>query len=252
MLAAAVLASLWAQAEPAPAGMPSQEPRATAAPAPGAPAPGTPAPRPATAAPAAAAPGTPAPAAPEPVLDNAFGVYGCFAYRIGSEARSIGPAGGVSVGGDYERRYFATPEGFELGAGLDFFYDRFSADLTGSTMLDPGLAERLVSQTSFAVLQTIALRIGRVRPFAKAGVGVTIAYFSSPEIPLRPGSFDAVQPLARAVAGVSVVARRGVAVALQGAYTHPFTRPVYTASDGTTYSFLGDLFDLGLGVVMSF
>jgi len=192
------------------------------------------------------------PATPPPVLDNGFGVYVCFAHRLGSEGRSIGPTNGVSVGGDYERRYFATPEGLELGAGLDFFYDRFSSDLSGSMMLDPGLAQRVVSQTSFALMQTVGWRHGRVRPFVKAGGGVTIAFFSSPEIALRPGSFDAAQPLARAAAGISVVITHDVAVSLQGTFTHPFTRPVFTTADGTSYSFLGDLFDLGLGVVMQF
>jgi hypothetical protein len=186
------------------------------------------------------------------VLDNAFGVYVCFARRLGSEGQSIGPANGVSVGGDYERRYFDTPTGFELAGGLDFFYDRFSTDLSGSMLLDPGLAQRVVSQTSFALMQTAGWRRGRVRPFAKLGVGATIAFFSSPEIALRPGSFDAVQPLARGAAGLSVDVTRGIAVSLQGTFTHTFTRPVFTAADGTRYSFLGDLLDLGLGVVMQF
>jgi hypothetical protein len=195
---------------------------------------------------------TVAPATPPPVLDNAFGVYACYARRLGHEGQSIGPANGVSVGGDYERRYFDTPAGFELGGGLDFFYDRFSTDLSGSMLLDPGLAQRIVSQTSFAVMQTAAWRRGRVRPFAKLGIGATIAFFSSPEIALRPGSFDAVQPFARGAAGLSVEVAGGVAVSLQGTFTHPFTRPVFTATDGTTYSFLGDVLDLGLGAVMQF
>jgi hypothetical protein len=236
MLAAALLASWWAQAEPAPDATPPQSP-ATAAPAAG--------PRPAATA-------TVAPAAPPPVLDNAFGVYACFARRLGSEGQSIGPANGVSVGGDYERRYFDLPTGFELGAGLDFFYDRFSSDLSGSMQLDPGLAQRVVSQTSFALMQTVGWRRGRVRPFGKVGLGATIAFFSSPEIALRPGSFDAVQPLARGAAGLSVDVIRGIAVSLQGTYTHTFTRPVFTTDDGHAYSFLGDVLDLGLGVVMQF
>jgi hypothetical protein len=267
MLAAALLASWWAQAEPAPDPTPPTPPQppAAAAPPSGTAAPPAAAPTPANAgaepAPVAAAPtagphpaatATVAPAAPPPVLDNAFGVYACFARRLGSEGQSIGPANGVSVGGDYERRTFDLPTGFELGVGLDFFYDRFSSDLSGSMQLDPGLAQRVVSQTSFALMQTAGWRRGRVRPFAKVGVGATIAFFSSPEIALRPGSFDAVQPLARGAAGLSVDVVRGIAVSLQGTYTHTFTRPVFTTADGNAYSFLGDVLDLGLGVVMQF
>jgi len=98
----------------------------------------------------------------------------------------------------------------------------------------------------------VAWRRGRLRPFVEVGGGATIAFFSSPEIALRPGSYDAAQPIARGVAGLSVVVYHGVAATLQGMYTHAFTRPVFTASDGTTYSFLGDLLDLGLGAVMQF
>ena len=216
MLTAAVLAWLWAQAS----------------------------------APATASP--PAPPPPPPVLDNAVGVTGSYARRLGDEGRNVGPASGFSIGGDYEHRYYATPTGFELGVGLDFFYDRFATELDDPALLDVGLSERIISQTSFALAQTVAWRLGRVRPFAKAGAGVSIAYFSSPEIMFRPGSFDAVQPLARATVGVRVVVYRDVAVSLQGMFTHLFTRPAYTTNDGAVYSLFGDLFDLGLGVVMQF
>jgi hypothetical protein len=233
MLAAALLIAWWAQAEPAPAAEP---------------------PPPAgRAAPATPPFGTTAsgPPAPEP-LDNIFGVTVNFAHRLGREGQRIGPANGVSVGGDYQRRYLVMPGGLELAAGLDFFYDRFSTDLTGQTMLDPGLAQRVVSQTNFALMQTVAWRHGRLRTFVEVGGGATIAFFSSPEIALRPGSYDAVQPIARGAAGLSVVVYHDVAATLKGMYTHAFTRPVFTASDGTTYSFLGDLLDLGLGAVMQF
>lgn len=215
MLAAAVLACWWAQA---------------------------------SAPPVSASPPPP----PPPARDNAVGVYGSYARRLGDEGRNVGPAGGFSIGGNYEHRYYATPTGFELGAGLDFFYDRFATELDDPALLDVGLSERIISQTSFALAQTVAWRLGRVRPFAKAGAGVSIAYFSSPEMMFRPGSFDAVQPLARAAAGVSVVVTHDVAVSLQGMFTHLFTRPVYTTGDGATYSFFGDLLDLGLGMVMQF
>jgi hypothetical protein len=208
------------------------------------PAPTGPAPPPASAA--------ASPAAPPPELDDSFGVYGCFARRLGSEGKRVGPADGFSIAGDYERRYFVTPEGLELAGGLAFFYDRFATELSDPALLDVGLSERIISQTSFALTQTAGWRLGRVRPFAKAGLGVSIAYFSSPEAMFRPGSFTAVQPLARAGAGISVVVYRDVAVSVQGMYTYPFTRPAYTTADGTTYSFLGALLDLGLGAVMQF
>ena len=84
MLAAAVLASWLAQAEPAPT---EPAPSATSAPT------------------APSQPNVPSKAAstppPPPAPDNAVGVYAGWGHRIGHEAETIGPANGISVGGSY-------------------------------------------------------------------------------------------------------------------------------------------------------
>lgn len=224
MLAAAVLASWVAQAEPAP-------------PPPGAPVVVTP---------------TPPPTTP----DNTVGVYAGWGRRLGSEAQSVGPANGISVGGSYQRRYLTLGYGFELGVGIDFFYDKWQEGVTGSTMIAVGEeqtfpGDRVISQTSFALLQTAAWRHGRARAFLGAGLGGTIAYFSTPELVFRPGSFDAAQPMFRGAAGLDVVLTHDTAIALRAGYTLVFTHPTYTPST-TTYSFLGDFLDLGGGVVFQF
>jgi hypothetical protein len=230
MLAAAVLASWWAQAEPAPASAPPAAPPA---------------------APLVAQP--PAPAAPS---DNALGIYGGWGRRVGSTADAVGPANGFSFGGSYERRYLVLPHGFELGGALDFFYDKFQMDVVGSAMVAPGqeqtfTGQRIISEASFVALQTAAWRHGRARPFVGLGFGFTVAYFSSPELIFRPGSFDATQPLARGVAGFQVAITHDIAVALRAGYSLVFTRPTYTPST-TSYSFLGDFFDADVGVVLGF
>ena len=124
-------------------------------------------------------------------------------------------------------------------------------------MVAPGVEQtfdgtRMLSETSFALLQTAAWRAGPVRPFVAAGVGVTIAYFSSPEIDLRPGSKDAVQPLARGVAGIDVAVSATTAVVLRVDYTHTFTRPTYTTNQAVTYSLFGDLLHVGAGLLVRF
>jgi hypothetical protein len=231
MLAAAVLASLWAQAEPAPS---------------------EPALPPAQSAPVVS---TPAPSAPL-VPDNTIGVYFGWGRRLGSGPDVVGPANGISVGGSYQRRYLALGDGFELGAAFDFFYDKWQTGVTGSTMVAPGqeqtfASERIVSQTSFALLQTGAWRRGRARAFLGVGPGFTIAYFSTPELMFRPGSFDAVQPMLRSAAGFDVILTHDTAIALRAGYTLVFTHPAFTPGT-TTYAFLGDFFDLGAGVVFQF
>src|SRR3954451_12272413 len=128
MLAAAFLATLWAQAE--------QAPPPTAAPAP----------------PQQPVVSNPAPAAPP----NGLTVSARFAYRVGDEGKSIGPAAGFSLGVTFERRYFASRGGVELAGAVDFFYDRFATAVVGSMMDATGqettfAADRTLSQTSFAL-----------------------------------------------------------------------------------------------------
>jgi hypothetical protein len=231
MLAAAVLASWLAQAEPAPAETTPSAPSTTSV----------------AIAPAPAPPSTP---------DNEVGVYGGWGHRLGSEAQTVGPANGISVGGSYQRRYLTVLDQLELGAGLDFFYDKYQTDVTGSAMVAPGQeqtfsAERVISQASFALMQTVAWRQGRVRPFAQVGVGFAISYFSTPELAFRPGSFDAVQPLGRGTVGLDVGVTHDIGISLRAGYTLVFTHPAFKP-ETTSYSFLGDSLDVDLGVVLPF
>jgi len=224
MLAAAVLASWVAQAQPAPP--PSAAPVVA-----------TPAPRP-------------------PLPDNTIGVYFGWGRRLGSGPDVVGPANCISVGGSYQRLYLTLGYGFELGAGIDFFYDKWQEGVTGSTMVAAAEeqtfpATRVISQTSFALLQTGAWRRGRVRAFLGVGLGFTIAYFSTPELLYRPGTFDAAQPILRGATGLDIILTHDTAIALRAGYTLVLTHPTYTPSD-TTYSFLGDFLDLGGGVVFQF
>ena len=235
MFAAALLATLWAQAEQAPA--PASAPEAPAAPA---------APKPVAA--------KPGPAGPP----NGLAVQARFAYRVGDEGQSIGPAAGFSLGGTFERRVLASSGGFELGGAVDFFHHRSSTAVVGSEMDATGqettfAADRTLSQTSFALLQTLGWRATDLRVFAAAGVGVTIGFFSSPELELRPGSTSASQPIVRGVAGVEIAMSATTGIVLRVDYTHAFTRPTFTSTTtATTYSLFGDILDVGAGLLVRF
>jgi hypothetical protein len=244
MLAAAVLASWLAQAEPAPSEpMPAEPTTATPTTA-GAPS-----------APIVAAPAPTNPPSP-PAPDNAVGVYAGWGHRLGSEAQTVGPANGISVGGSYQRRYLTLLGNLELGAGLDFFYDKYERDVTGSAAVAAGqeqtfASQRIISQASFALTQTIAWRQGRVRPFAQVGFGFAVSYFSTPELTFRPGTFDAVQPLGRGTVGLDVGITHDIAISLRAGTTLVFSHPAYMP--GTmSYSFLGNSLDVDLGVVLPF
>ena len=123
-------------------------------------------------------------------------------------------------------------------------------------MVAPGqeqtfVSQRIISQASFALTQTVAWRQGRVRPFAQVGVGFAVSYFSTPELTFRPGTFDAVQPLGRGTVGVDVGITSNISISARAGYTLVFTHPAYTPQT-TTYSFLGDSLDVDLGVVLPF
>jgi hypothetical protein len=232
MVAAAVLASLWAQAEPAPEPPPSAQP----------------------------APATPAAAGPSPAGQrNVFGLWGMFAYRTGKEADSLGPAAGFSIGGSFERRYLRRGEApaIELAAGAEFFHDQFATDVTGSGPDPSGNeqtypATRTITTTSFAAIQSVALDLAAIRFAAAVGAGIAIGYLSTPELELRPGSTSAVQPLARGPLAIELPLPRSMAVVVRGDYTHTFTRPTFTTDGGQTYSFLGDVITAGAGLKLRF
>lgn len=227
MLPALVLASWWAQAEPAPV-----------------------------------EPGAAAPViAPPPASNNRFSITAGYGRRLGDEAAAVGPRNGFAFAAGYERHLVPLPHGFAIGAGLEFAYDKFATMVKTGGLPAPGQTQppsgdRVLSQTSFAATGALAWNGHRVRPFAQLGAGVSVAYFSTPEMSLSPGNLTAAQPLVRGAAGVDVAITAEIAVTLRLAYTHPLTHPTLTtdASSGApaTYSFLGDLFDAGAGVALRF
>ena len=278
MFAAALLASLLAQAEQAPTPARPDAAPATAAPAP-APAPAAPAasapapatsgaPTPATSAPVTPAPQGPAaaaPPAPPPIVaepatpppPNSASVYVRYAYRVGAASDGIVPASGLSLGGEFARRLRAFESGIELGAAIDFFYDRFAKDVI-ATSIDPGsgssemtIVTRTLSQTTFALMETTGWRYADMRLFVGVGAGLTVGYFGSQEASSR-GTTD-LQPLARGVFGFDFAIAPQTAAILRVDYTHTFYRDSYfVGPTGDLHPMFGDLFDAGIGFLLRF
>ena len=214
MLAAAILATWWAQAEPAPTGT-------------------TPA-----AAPFVATP----PAPPPPPFDKQASVFAGVSRRLGPEGQRVAPVNGFSIGGDFARRYL-TFAGLDFDLGLTFLYDQFE---------DGALAATSVSQTSFTITQTVGWRWRRLRPFVQVGGGFTVAYLAVPtgsldaEQPLGRGTVGLDVDIAR---GIGVTLRAAYTLL----FTRPtLTTDATETSPAMTYSALGDLFDADLGVVFQF
>ena len=203
MLAAALLASLLAQAEQAPAGPARRRPSAAAPrpPSPGRrrrphrrpPRPARPRPRPP---PPAAAPqplrGRTAPppivAEPDAATPNSVSVQVRYAYRRRrrrATASALRPAcrwaASSSAG-------CAPRERHRAGPAIDFFYDRLrqgrDRDRRSDPMTGPELTitTRTLSQTSFALMETTGLAVRRhARCSSRSAAGLTVGYFGSPE-----------------------------------------------------------------------
>ena len=263
MLAAALLAWLWAQAEQAPvppAAAPAPAPAAQSGaptPAPVAPAGAASVPPPQAAAPApapqAAAP-APAPqaAAPAPLPPaSAVSVHLRYAHRLGSEGGSFVPTAGMSLGGEFERRLLAFESGIELGAALDFFYDRFAKDVVVATGAEPTIASRTLSQTSFVLMETTAWRYADTRLFAGIGGGVTIGYFAFADV--SSNTRTELQLLARAVLGLDFAITPTMAAVLRVDYNRNFGNDTFVATpSGTSQPLFGDIFNAGVGLLLRF
>jgi hypothetical protein len=159
---------------------------------------------------------------------HAVAVHGRFAYRPNDGGSGV-PTSGFSLGGTFERRYAIVGNLLGLGAGLDFFFDRFSSDEKRATDgMQVALYAHELTQTSFVALQTVSLERLPVRPWLAAGGGV--AFGSS------------TRPVARGAAGVELGLSRASAIAVRADLTHPL-------SDAGAY---GDILDVGLGFLERF
>jgi hypothetical protein len=186
-----------------------------------------------------------------------MGVLARFAYRMGSEGASPGPAAGFSLGLSFQRRYLMADR-LRLSVGAEFFHDSFRQDVQAAEPISPVVAtppdaQRVVSQTSFALMQNAAIALDPVTIWVGAGGGLSVASFSTPEASLDPGSLTALQPVARGALGVDVAIAKNIAIGLRADYTHPFTKPTLALATGNgTVSPFGDLFDAGAAFLYRF
>jgi hypothetical protein len=273
------LLALRAQAEPAPPEE-AAPPAAVPAPAP-APEPARPveplSPTGAAPAPTEEPAAAPAPTPASPPRTTTFGsperplpppppqtltILAGFAYRVGDAGTAVGPAGGFSLGGSFEYRYARLAPAVDLGAALDFLFDQFSRGVLGSTPDGSGAEQtfagtRTVTSTSFALMQTIGTRAGRLHAWGAVGGGLSIGYFSSPEVALRAeggrsGSSTAFLPMARAALGADIEIKDHFAIGLRAAYSHMLQSSDYTTSAGSTVHLFGDVLDIHAGLFYRF
>ena len=225
-------------AQPAPAAPPppaaASGPAEPAPPEPGAPA--EPAPAPQSPAPPSSAPAAPPakPAVPTtaPTQDLAPAphqacVLGGLVYRLGT----LPPRTGFSLAGSFQSRYATLAPGVELGWEFDFAYASFSQNVEANLVTSQ-------SQSTFGLLQTVALRAGAFRAWLGVGAGLMIATQDK-------------APFARAVAGADLPFDQQTGIQVRVGYGYVLTSATVQSGD-RTYDRIGNPLDIHAGLFYRF
>jgi hypothetical protein len=231
-LSATLLASLLAQAEPAPPEpAPAQAGPAEAAPAEAGPAEQAP-PEPTAPSPAQE-PTSSAEEDPEVPPSSSIAVHGRFAYHPGDDA-SFAPREGFSLGATFHHRFTSAASLLGVGVEIALFHDQFSNEGTYI-----GLAPRRLVHDSFVAMPTLALEGKPARPWIAAGGGLTVAQTATTE----------VQPVARGAIGVDFTIAKQTALVVRGDYTYPLRQPKVVDPASSPY---GAFMDVGVGILYRF
>ena len=252
-----ILLALLAQAEPAPA-EPSAQPQAEATPAPAAePAAGAePAPEP--------PPATLAPPEPEPQQAQAglsqpeprmmFGFCAGADFQLSGD---VSPKVGYSISPLFQYDYLRLADRLALGLRAEFTFDRFQKLVTVQADMGGGQFQsyrttRSLTYFDFALLATATLHLGRVQPWAAAGVGLALGNFDSAEAAYQPGDFRATSPLVLGAGGLDVAAGRGALVGLHVEYRGMLAQPSSLLASGQRINVFGDRLSVQAGLLYQF
>jgi hypothetical protein len=187
-----------------------------------------------------------------------------FAYRLGDAGRAVTPAPGFGIGGNIEIAYLrwgggtdmGTSVGFAAALGLDFSHDRFATSEHGVVIID-GMSEtfgatRVISETSFVLVHTVAAEMDHVRPYFTLGAGFGLGYFDSAAPDLKPGTAKGAHLLGRASIGVDVKITAVWSLCIRADYTSVRGAAPLVTDDGRRLLIFGDLLDMGVGIVYRF
>jgi hypothetical protein len=251
-----ILIALLAQAEPAPAETTAQ-PQIEAAPAPAAePATGAePAPEPAPT-PAVLAPTEPEPKPAEPPAAEPRMMFG---FRAGADFQlsgDVSPKVGYSISPFFQYDYARLADRLGLGVRAEFTFDRFQKLVTVLGWVD-GVDQshrttRALTYFDFSLLATATLHLGRLQPWAAAGMGLALGNFDSPEAAYQPGDFRTTSPLVIGAGGLDVAVGRGALIGLHVEYRGLLAQPNSLLASGQRISVFGDRLSVQAGLLYQF
>jgi hypothetical protein len=190
-------------------------------------------------------PEPPPPSAPaEPDDKLTISAFAGGSFHLATDAAKPWPSNGFSIGGAFEYRYRdlgpAERPRLLLGASFGFFHDRFSAYQVDTSR------DGVLTKTGFVLAQTAAVPLSTVTPWASAGGGFAIAYFSG----VGPGSV--MQPVLAGELGIDIALRSQVGLRVRLNFTYALSRRDYVTDSGGRVDLFGNLFDSDIGVFYRF
>jgi hypothetical protein len=176
--------------------------------------------------------------------------------RLGDAASAIPPGNGVGVVGTIELDYLHLGKSFAAALGVDFGYDRFATSEVGMVTVNGNVqtfgSTRVISETTFVLVHTAAVRVGRLRPYVSLGAGVGLGYFDSVAPTFSPGTARDTHLLGRAGLGLDVTVTDLWCLNVRADYTAVRGPSSLRTDDGRALPVFGDLLDLGAGIAYRF
>lgn len=125
-----------------------------------------------------------------------------------------------------------------FGVGADFAYERLQHEQ--QALVPFGATTQSLSHMTFAGLLVLDGIFGRVRPWATAGAGLSVAQYRQPSMdpmmPMAGVSADAVVPLVQLALGLGVEITHGVDIGLAGQLDFTFSSLSVGSPPATVFS----------------
>jgi opacity protein-like surface antigen len=182
-----------------------------------------------------------------------------FGFRAGADFQlsgDVSPKVGYSISPFFQYDYARLADHLALGVRAEFTFDRFQKLVTAQVAAD-GVEQsyrttRSLTYFDFALLATATLRLGRLHPWAAAGMGLALGNFDSPEAAYSPGDFRTTSPLVVGAGGLDVAVGRGALVGLHVEYRGILAKPRSVLAGGQTINVFGDRLSVQAGLLYQF
>ena len=182
-----------------------------------------------------------------------------FGFRAGADFQlsgDVSPKVGYSLSPFFQYDYARLADRLGLGVRAEFTFDRFQQLATAQVPVD-GIEQsyrttRALTYFDFALLATATLHLGRLQPWAAAGMGLALGNFSSAEAAYQPGSFRTTRPLVLGGGGLDVAVGRGALVGLHVEYRGMLDKPSFLLDSGQRIEVFGDRLSLQAGLMYQF